>query len=295
MKNLSSKLILVIFTAFAICATAAAARADRLRLVDGTTVEVDEAWEDAQGVWYRRGSVTHLIDRARVRKVEKISRAEPAHESKPEAEARVETAPGPSPQPVWIYLEGGARVEADEITESGDGVWYRRGRITVFLDRWRIARIEREQTEGKTPAAAARRAQGWSTGSARIDAHIRENGARFGVDPYLIYLVIEQESRFRTRAVSPRGAQGLMQLMPGTARRFGVRRPFDPAQNVMGGTRYLKELLAMFNGRVDLALASYNAGEGAVMKYGRNVPPYRETRNYVRRISARYEATNGGQ
>ena len=99
---------------------------------------------------------------------------------------------------------------------------------------------------------------------------------------------MEQESHFNTRAVSPKGARGLMQLMPGTAARFGVSNPHDPAQNVRGGTRYLKQLLNRFNGRVELVLASYNAGEGAVEKYGRRVPPYRETRHYVRRISARY-------
>ena len=79
-----------------------------------------------------------------------------------------------------------------------------------------------------------------------------------------------------------------MQLMPGTAAHFGVRNSFDPAENIMGGTKYLKQLLENFNGRVDLVLAGYNAGEGAVMKYGGNVPPYKETRNYVKRISQRY-------
>jgi soluble lytic murein transglycosylase-like protein len=100
---------------------------------------------------------------------------------------------------------------------------------------------------------------------------------------------MEQESHFNARVVSPKGARGLMQLMPGTGARFGVRKPFDPAENIMGGTRYLKLLLDSFDGRVDLVLASYNAGEGAVMKYGGRVPPYRETRDYVKRISARYE------
>lgn len=76
--------------------------------------------------------------------------------------------------------------------------------------------------------------------------------------------------------------------MPGTGARFGVRNPFNPAQNIEGGTRYLKELLKRFNGRVDLVLASYNAGEGAVAKFGVRVPPYRETQGYVRRISKRY-------
>jgi soluble lytic murein transglycosylase-like protein len=99
---------------------------------------------------------------------------------------------------------------------------------------------------------------------------------------------MEQESHFNSRAVSPVGARGLMQLMPGTAARFGVRNANDPAQNVSAGTRYLKLLMRKFNNRVDLVLAGYNAGEGNVTKYGYRVPPFRETRNYVRKISSRY-------
>ena len=128
----------------------------------------------------------------------------------------------------------------------------------------------------------------WSTGNNRIDGLIRTYGAQYGVDPYLIYCLMSQESSFITGATSPKGAQGLMQLMPGTAARYGVTNPYDVAQNIKGGTRYLKDLLKMFNGRVDLALAGYNAGEGAVMKYGNKVPPYDETRNYVKLILKRY-------
>jgi soluble lytic murein transglycosylase-like protein len=84
-----------------------------------------------------------------------------------------------------------------------------------------------------------------------------------------------------------------MQLMPGTAARYGVVNPYDPAQSIMGGTRYIADLLRLFGGRVDLALAGYNAGEGAVMKYGRRVPPYRETQNYVRTIGTRYAQSGG--
>jgi soluble lytic murein transglycosylase-like protein len=186
---------------------------------------------------------------------------------------------------IWIYLNGGARVLVDEVNETTDGAWYKRGNLSMFLDRERIARIEREQPEA---GGNAWRQGGWSSGNARIDHLIKINAARFGVDPYLVFCVIEQESQFKAFARSPKGAQGLMQLMPGTARRLGVRRPYDPAENIMGGTRYLKELMSMFNGRVDLVLASYNAGEGAVMKYGRNVPPYRETREYVKKIGKRY-------
>ncbi|MDX6383115.1 MAG: hypothetical protein QOK48_688 [Blastocatellia bacterium] len=128
----------------------------------------------------------------------------------------------------------------------------------------------------------------WSTGNGRIDSLVRFYGSKYGVDPYLIFCLMHQESRFSNNATSYKGAQGLMQLMPGTAARYGVTNPYDVAQSIMGGTRYLKDLLQMFNGRVDLALAGYNAGEGAVIKYGYNIPPYQETRNYVRLITARY-------
>jgi soluble lytic murein transglycosylase-like protein len=133
----------------------------------------------------------------------------------------------------------------------------------------------------------------WTTGSKQVDGLIRMYGTRYGVDPYLVFCVMHQESRFGSGAVSPKGAQGLMQLMPGTAARYGVTNPYDPAQNIMAGTRYLRDLLRMFGGRVDLALAGYNAGEGAVMKYGNRVPPYNETRNYVRIIGARYNGGSG--
>jgi len=130
--------------------------------------------------------------------------------------------------------------------------------------------------------------QVWSTGNAKIDNLIRYYGGQYGVDPFLIYCTMAQESSFTTAATSPKGAQGLMQLMPDTAARYGVTNSYDVAQNIKGGTRYLKDLLKMFNGRVDLALAGYNAGEGAVMKYGNTIPPYTETRNYVRLILKRY-------
>jgi soluble lytic murein transglycosylase-like protein len=133
----------------------------------------------------------------------------------------------------------------------------------------------------------------WTTGSAKIDGLIRMNAKRYGIDPYLVYCVMHQESRFGSGATSPVGAMGLMQLMPGTAARYGVTNSYDPAQNIMGGTHYLSDLLRMFGGRVDLALAGYNAGEGAVMKYGRRIPPYAETQNYVRTIGARYTQNTG--
>ena len=141
----------------------------------------------------------------------------------------------------------------------------------------------------------ARAEPAWTTGSARIDGLIRTSAHRYGVDPYLVFCVMNQESHFNAGATSPVGAAGLMQLMPGTAARFGVSNIFDPRQNIEGGTRYLRDLLKLFGGRVDLALAGYNAGEGAVMKYGNRIPPYAETQNYVRTIGARYTQSTGVQ
>jgi soluble lytic murein transglycosylase-like protein len=137
-------------------------------------------------------------------------------------------------------------------------------------------------------ASATRVARAWTTGHKGLDQLINYYGNQYGVDPYLVYCVMHQESRFGATATSYKGAQGLMQLMPGTAARYGVTNPYDPAQNIQAGTRYLRDLLRLFDGRVDLALAGYNAGEGAVMKYGNRVPPYRETQNYVRTIGTRY-------
>lgn len=135
---------------------------------------------------------------------------------------------------------------------------------------------------------ASRSLDGYTTGDARIDSYIVESSVRHGVDPVLIYATMHQESSFKQRALSHKGASGLMQLMPGTARRFGVTNIFDPRQNIEGGTRYMRFLLDSFGGDIALALAGYNAGEGAVMKYGRRIPPYRETQEYVRRITRRY-------
>jgi Transglycosylase SLT domain len=265
----------------------------RLKLVDDTYLLVDDAWESPQGVWYRQSGVSHLLPKARVKAIQRGSDS-PVVESEAAEEVVEAPAPVPAPgqpgvyeKPAWIYLKGGARVEADSATESASGVWYQRGSMAIFIDRSRIDRIELEDA---VASAGPTKERGWSSGNQRLDSLIRQNGSKYGVDPLLIFLVMEQESHFNSRAVSPKGARGLMQLMPGTAARFGVRKPHDPAQNISGGTRYLKQLLVRFNNRVDLVLASYNAGEGAVAKYGNRVPPYRETRNYVKRISFRYKS-----
>ena len=129
-----------------------------------------------------------------------------------------------------------------------------------------------------------------TSGDHELDLIILHAGQQFGVDPRLLHAVIWQESRYKTDARSGAGAQGLMQMIPATAKRFNCDNAYDPQANVTAGAKYLRWLLERFDGDVALALAGYNAGEGAVDKFG-GVPPYNETQNYVRNIIARYGQT----
>ncbi|MFN2533413.1 MAG: transglycosylase SLT domain-containing protein [Pyrinomonadaceae bacterium] len=257
---------------------------NRITLADGYTFEADQVWKQGDEIWYSKGNITRALDRE-VRSIKPIvKQPKTAAATTATLATQPETATAAN-LPVWIHLVDGAKFRVDELQQSNNGVWYSRNNVSIFLDKDRIAKIEVEKPKVKL---ASWRPADWTSGNLAIDQMIRVNGERYGIDPYLVFLVIERESRFHTRAVSPKGALGLMQLMPGTARRLGVSRPFDPAQNIKGGTQYLRELMDMFGGQVNLVLASYNAGEGAVMKYGRNVPPYRETREYVNTIGKRY-------
>ncbi|WKB51751.1 lytic transglycosylase domain-containing protein [Eleftheria terrae] len=122
---------------------------------------------------------------------------------------------------------------------------------------------------------------------------VREASRRHGLDPRMVAALIHVESGYRPTARSPKGALGLMQIMPATGARYGVHSAAEllqPAVNIDVGTRYLRDLSRMFDGELELILAAYNAGEGAVAKYGRRIPPYRETRDYVRKITALYGA-----
>lgn len=123
----------------------------------------------------------------------------------------------------------------------------------------------------------------------QINTLVDANAGQFGVDPALVKAIIANESGFDTNATSKTGAQGLMQLEPETAAGLGVDNAYDPAQNISGGTRYIRSLLERFHGDLRLAIAAYNAGPGAVEKYG-GVPPYAETQNYVQNVLASYQS-----
>lgn len=141
--------------------------------------------------------------------------------------------------------------------------------------------------EGETTPDNREILRGRAMTSGELDSIIQEAAQRHDVDPNLVRALIKVESNFNAHAVSPKGAIGLMQLMPSTARTLNVSNPFDPQQNVDGGVRHLKRLLQDFNGDVKLSLAAYNAGAGAVTR-ANGVPRYGETRKYVKRITALY-------
>lgn len=128
-------------------------------------------------------------------------------------------------------------------------------------------------------------------GRSEIEQLVRQLALQYAVDWKLVMAVISVESAFNSTAVSPKNAQGLMQLIPETAARFGVKKVFNPVENIKGGLAYLRWLLAFFQGDVPLVVAAYNAGERAVEKY-RGIPPYAETRNYVRKITGIYKKTS---
>ena len=163
---------------------------------------------------------------------------------------------------IYTRLNGNGVVEATNVPDEADFRLTYPGKGTLIHSRGFVARY-----------------------SGEFDHHINAAASLYSVSPDLVRAVIQVESEFDQMAVSSKGARGLMQLMPTTARRFGVLDPFDARQNIFGGAQYLRLLLDLFPGDLSLALAAYNAGENAVLRY-KGVPPYRETRSYVQKVMA---------
>jgi soluble lytic murein transglycosylase-like protein len=276
-------------------ASAVPARADQLHLRDGRVIEAEEVWEMGDELWFRQGKLISSVAKAEVLRV---ARPKPATAAAPSPAAAGNSAKPAEAAPrtvTRIVLKGGATIDADTVWEDGELIGYLLGNMQAFVERAAVEKVLRGVTPGEMPVAPSANLR-YTTGHAGLDQLIERNAARHGLDPLLIYLVMREESGFNYRAVSRAGARGLMQLMPATARRLGVRNIHDPGENVEAGARYLKNLIELFAGDVNLALAAYNAGEGAVARYGYRVPPYRETQNYVRRINAAYRrATGSGQ
>jgi soluble lytic murein transglycosylase-like protein len=144
------------------------------------------------------------------------------------------------------------------------------------------------------PVATNRKGRTTLARKAGYEQVVDEVSRTYGLESALLHAVISVESSYNPKAVSPKGAAGLMQLMPQTAKRYGVADAFDPRQNLNGGARYLRDLLRLFNNNTSLALAAYNAGEHAVMKHGNRIPPYRETQHYVPRVLDFYQRYRTG-
>jgi soluble lytic murein transglycosylase-like protein len=180
---------------------------------------------------------------------------------------------------IALLFSGGmpsAQADIYAYTDTDGGLHY----SNVPTDR-RYVLVISEPREPPQRRLGVLNAPGWQLRAAAYSALIDEAARQAKVQPALLRAVIAVESAFDPQAVSIKGAQGLMQLRPGTARRYGVERPFDPAENLRGGARYLSDLLTRYGNDMELALAAYNAGEDAVDRHGRTIPPFAETRAYV--------------
>ena len=185
----------------------------------------------------------------------------------------------------YVVLQNGQRLHVTGYQLVGDRYRLQLAGGTVEVAAADVVNIEPEDTFVSAPAAAAP--------AAPYREIVKAAAARYAVDEELIASVIAAESNFDPKAISTRNARGLMQLLPETAARYGVRNIFDPQENIDAGTHYLSELLRLYNNDLALALAAYNAGPEKVQQFG-SVPPYRETVSYVRRVKRAYESRKGG-
>jgi len=200
-----------------------------------------------------------------------------------------------------VVFEDGRSLLAEAATSEEGFTTLRllEGGVLVVPDA-RIASVEVQDVEPppeevEARAEALRQDGAWRALAGDLADAIAAAADRHGLDRALLAAMVEVESGFQPKAVSPKGARGLMQLMPSTARRFGVKDPFDPLQSLDGGAQYLHWLLQRFEGRTDLALAAYNAGEGAVDRHGGRIPPYGETLRYVNGVLERAIADRAPQ
>ncbi|MEN6669988.1 lytic transglycosylase domain-containing protein [Psychrobacter sp. B38] len=184
---------------------------------------------------------------------------------------------------MYIYKDKGGQVLLTNVNPSGNfDKFTKKVKVTYYKDSKMYDGSSSSNDYGGSAASnsASRNA---------YDSYIRASAARNGVDPALMKAMMHTESAFNPNARSPVGAQGLMQLMPATARRFNVSNPWNPADNIEGSAKYIAWLMRRFNNNVEHAVAGYNAGEGNVDKYG-GIPPFKETRNYVQRVMSRYHS-----
>ena len=184
---------------------------------------------------------------------------------------------------MYIYKDKGGQVLLTNVNPSGNfDKFTKKVKVTYYKDSKTYDSSSSSNSYGSSAAS--------NSGSRNAyDSYIRASAERHGVDPGLMKAMMHTESAFNPNARSPVGAQGLMQLMPATARRFKVSNPWNPADNIEGSAKYIAWLMRRFNNNVEYAIAGYNAGEGNVDKYG-GIPPFKETRNYVQKVMSRYHS-----
>lgn len=186
---------------------------------------------------------------------------------------------------MYIYKDKGGQVLLTNVNPSGNfDKFTKKVKVTYYKDSNMYDGGSSSSSNNYGSSAAS------NSGSRNAyDSYIRASAERHGVDPALMKAMMHTESAFNPNARSPVGAQGLMQLMPATARRFQVSNPWNPADNIEGSAKYIAWLMRRFNNNVEHAVAGYNAGEGNVDKYG-GIPPFKETRNYVQKVMSRYHS-----